>query len=149
MARAVVVYASRKGSTRRIAEWVGEGLQEAGVEVKVRDADGLDEEREFVGYDIYVFGSPTYHGEMLAVMKRVLFQSDKIGLRGRIGGSFGAFGWSGEAPGRIFATMRHILGMRMVDEPLRVKSPEDPGAAESAKAYGRSLAAQLNGVEQE
>jgi flavorubredoxin len=80
---------------------------------------------------------------MMEFMKRILFLAEKAGLKGRVGGAFGAFGWSGEAPGRIFNTMFHILGMRMVDEPLRLKSPSDPQAAEKAAEYGRMVADKL------
>ena len=143
MARALVIYNTRKGATRGIGELIAEGLRAADDVVDAKDAAELTTERDLAGYDAYVFGSATYHGEMMTFMKRILFLAEKANLRGRIGGAFGAFGWSGEAPGRIFDTMHHILGMKMVNEPLRVKSPDGPEAAESALQYGRLIAESL------
>jgi len=59
---------------------------------------------------------------MIQGMKTMLFLAEKVNLEGKAGGSFGAFGWSGEAPGRIFDTMTNIFKMDMVSGPLRLKS---------------------------
>ncbi len=144
MVRALVIYNTRKGATREIGEFIAEGLRAAGVTVDAKDAAKITTDRDLAGYDAYAFGSATYHGEMMNFMKRILFLAEKANLRGRVGGAFGTFGWSGEAPGRIFDTMHHILGMKMVNEPLRVKSPGAPDAAESARQYGRLIAATLD-----
>ena len=60
-----------------------------------------------------------------------------------MGGAFGAFGWSDEAPDRIFNTMRHIVGMDMVSEPLRLKSAAAANDCEIAREYGRLVAVRL------
>jgi len=87
--------------------------------VNVQD---IKDKEDLLGYDAYVFGSATYHGEMMQPMKTMLFLAEKADLEGKIGGAFGAFGWSGEAPDRIFDTMKNIYGMNMVGAPLRLKS---------------------------
>jgi flavorubredoxin len=143
MAHALIIYNTRKGATREIGNLIANGLTAAGITVVMKDAAEIKSEKDLVGYDAYLFGSATYHGEMMEFMKRILFLAEKAGLKGRVGGAFGAFGWSGEAPGRIFNTMLHIMGMRMVDEPLRLKSPSDPQAAEKAAEYGRMVADKL------
>ncbi|MGD0229514.1 MAG: flavodoxin domain-containing protein [Syntrophorhabdales bacterium] len=143
MAHALVIYNTRKGATRGIGELIAKGLASADVTVSVKDAAQITSEKDLAGYDAYIFGSATYHGEMMDLMKRILFLAEKVRLKGRVGGAFGAFGWSGEAPGRIFDTMHYILGMRMVKEPLRVQSPNDPEAAERAGEYGRLIAQKL------
>ncbi|BBO85985.1 hypothetical protein DSCO28_65510 [Desulfosarcina ovata subsp. sediminis] len=111
MLRVLVVNNSLKGATTTIGEFIGEGLTESKIEVHVKDVPTIEKESDLAGYDAYVFGSATYHGEMLPQMKRLLFLAEKVNLRGKVGGAFGAFGWSGEAPDRIFNTMYHILGM--------------------------------------
>ena len=70
--------------------------------------------------------------------------ADKVNLKGKVGGAFGAFGWSGEAPDRNFDTMRHIMGMDMVTEPLRLKSAAAANDCETAREYGRLVAAGLS-----
>lgn len=95
------------------------------------------------GYDGYVFGSATYHGEMMQPMKTMLFLAEKANLEGKVGGSFGAFGWSGEAPARIFDTMKNIFKMDMVDGPLRLKSSSLGGGTQMAQDYGKKIARRL------
>ena len=111
----------------------------------MQGAAEIRREADLEGFDAYVFGSATYHGEMMQHAKQLLFLADKVDLKGKVGGAFGAFGWSGEAPGRIFDTMRQIMGMDMVSEPLRLKSAAAAGDCETAREYGRQVAAKLQG----
>ena len=105
----------------------------------VVNVTGVKKVEDLQGYDAYVFGSATYHGEMMQAMKTMLFLADKAGLEGRVGGSFGAFGWSGEASGRIFDTMKNILKMEMASGPLRLKSASLGGGIQMAQDYGRDI----------
>ncbi|MFP4444937.1 MAG: flavodoxin domain-containing protein, partial [Desulfosudaceae bacterium] len=93
MAKALIVYATRKEETRKIAELIAEGLRFAAVTVTLAEAKDIKKESDLAGYDAYVFGAPTYHGEMINSMKTFLFLAEKAGLAGKAGGAFGAFGW--------------------------------------------------------
>jgi len=140
MGKALIVYATRKGSTRKIADLIAEGIRLEGGEAKVLNVTEVKKESDLEGYDACVFGSATYHGEMMQGMKTMLFVAENADLEGKAGGSFGAFGWSGEAPGRIFDTMKHILKMDMVSSgPLRLKSASLGGGTQMAQDYGRQI----------
>ena len=143
MGKAVIVYGTRGGGTKRIAEAIAEGIRIEGGEAEVINVTGVKKEGDLQGYDGYLFGSPTYHGQMMQPMKTMLFLAEKAGQEGKAGGSFGAFGWSGEAPGRIFDTMKHILKMDMGSGPLRLKSIALGGGTAMAQAYGREMARKL------
>lgn len=143
MAKALVAYASRTGETQQIGELVAEGMRFSGIAVDVVDVKNIVSERELSGYDAYVFGSPTYHGDMLQGMKTFLFLAEKAELKDRAGGAFGSFGWSGEAAERIFETMKNIFGMDMVDNPLMLKNSSLGGGIKMAQDYGRQIAAKL------
>ena len=143
MAKALVVYVGRKGSTQKIAELIAEGLRMSGMETEVKDIALIRKEEDLQGYDAYVLGSATYHGEMMQPMKTMLFLAEKSGLEGKVGGAFGAFGWSGEAPDRIFNTMLHVLNMKMVSDPLRLKNAALTGGTQMAQDYGRQVAKKL------
>ena len=144
MGKALIVYCTRGGGTKRIAEAVAEGIRIEGGEAEVVNVTGIKKEGDLDGYDGYLFASPTYHGQMMQAMKTMLFLAEKAKLEGKAGGAFGAFGWSGEAPGRIFDTMKHILKMDMVSGPLRLKSIALGGGQAMAQAYGREMARKLN-----
>jgi menaquinone-dependent protoporphyrinogen oxidase len=55
--KVLVAWASRCGSTRGIAEFLGEKLRERGLEADVMDADAA---RDVEGYDAFVIGSALY-----------------------------------------------------------------------------------------
>ena len=143
MAKTLVVFASRIGTTRRIAELIAEGIRSIGPEATVVPAATIKREADLAGYDAYVFGSATYHGDMMQPMKTLLFLADKAQLGGKLGGAFGAFGWSGEAAGRIFDTMKNVFNMTIVSQPLRLKSAAGEGGAEVARKYGREIGEKL------
>lgn len=143
MSKALIIYATRTGETRKIAELIAEGIRFSGHEAETGDAKSIKSEADLQGYDAYVFGSSTYHGEMLQVMKTFLFIAEKAGLEGKPGGAFGSFGWSGEANDRIFDTMKHILKMDVVGDTLRLKSSSLEGGMQMAQDYGRAVAKKL------
>lgn len=144
MAKALVVYATRGGDTQSIADLIGEGIRFQGGEATVQNATQIKKEVDLEGFDGYVFGSATYHGEMMQGMKTLLFLAEKASLKGKVGGSFGAFGWSGEAPGRIFETMKNVFEMEMVNGPLRLKSASLGGGTQMAQDYGREIGKKLS-----
>lgn len=143
MAKAIIVCSTRAGETRRIGELIAEGMRFSGIEVWVVDVKDITSETDLAGYDAYVFGSPTYHGDMLQSMKTMLFMAEKAGLENKPGGAFGAFGWSGESPERIYGTMKNVFGMNMVGEPLMLKNSSLGGGIKMAQDYGREIAGKV------
>jgi flavorubredoxin len=145
MAKALIVYATRTGETQQIAELIGEGIRFAGHQAEVFNVKSIKDESDLEGFDAYVFGSSTYHGEMLQGMKTFLFLAENANLDGKVGGAFGSYGWSGEANDRIFDTMKHILKMEMLGDTLRLKSSSLGGGVQMAQDYGREIAKKLEG----
>ncbi len=145
MARALVAYATRTKKTQQIGELIAEGMRFSGVEVDVRSAQDIKKMEDLEPYDALVFGSATYHGDMMQPMKTLLFLAEQPDLAGKAGGAFGSFGWSGEAPDRIFDTMKHIFEMDMVGDPLRLKKASIQGGQQAAQDYGKQIARKLEG----
>jgi flavorubredoxin len=145
MSKALIVCESRTGETVKIAELIAEGIRFSGNEALVLKTKDIKKESDLNGYEAVVLGSATYHGDMMQGMKTLLFMAEKTGLEGKIGGSFGAFGWSGEAPDRIHDTMKHIFKMDMTKGPLRLKSSSLGGGLQMAHDYGREIADKMKG----
>jgi flavorubredoxin len=143
MGKVLVLYASRSNETKSIAELIAEGVRISGHEVEIKKTSQIKSEEDLKGYDGYAFGSATYHGEMISSMKQILFIAERAELKDKPGGSFGAYGWSGEAPGRIFDTMQHVYGMKMVSGPLMLKASWVGGGNKAAQDYGKSIAAMM------
>ena len=144
MAKALIVYATRTGETEQIGNLIAEGIRFGGHEAQVANIKEIQKESALQGYDALVFGSATYHGEMMKSMKTLLFLAEKAGLENKVGAAFGAFGWSGEAPDRIFDTMKNIFKMKMTSAPLRLKSSTLGGGIQMAQDYGRDIAKLLD-----
>lgn len=139
ISKALVVYATRSGETKNIAELIAEGVRTSGLEATLANPSEIKKEEDLSGYDAYIFGSATYHGDMMQGMKTFLFLAEKANLEGKLGAAFGAFGWSGEAPGRIFDTMKNVFKMEMVNGPLKLKSASLGGGKQMARDYGKEL----------
>ncbi|MBU0970054.1 MAG: flavodoxin domain-containing protein [Proteobacteria bacterium] len=144
MGKVLIVFATRSDETTSIANLIGEGVRMAGHQADVKPISEVKNEEDLKDYDGYVFGSPTYHGEMITSMKQLLFIAERAELKGKPGGAFGAYGWSGEAPGRIFDTMANIYGMNMVKSgPLMLKASWVEGGMKACQEYGKQIAAMI------
>lgn len=145
MAKVLIVFESRTGETQKIGELIAEGIRFSGNEATVLKAKDIKKESEFGGYDAVILGSATYHGDMMQGMKTLLFLAEKADIQDKVGGAFGAFGWSGEAPDRIYDTMKNIFKMNMVKGPLRLKASSLGGGLQMAHDYGREICAKIKG----
>ncbi len=143
MGKAIVVYSTRSGETKTIADLIAEGIRIQGSDASVVSGSAIKNEKDLQGFDAFVFGSATYHGEMMQPMKTLLFLAEKAGLAGKVGAAFGAFGWSGEAPERIYDTMKNIFKMNMVNGPLRLKSASLGDGVQMAQNYGKEVAKKM------
>ena len=100
---------------KKMADFLAEGCRMSGNEVTVAKTSQLKDEKDFAGYDGFLFGCPTYHKDMTNSMKQFLFLVEKANLTGKIGGSFGSHTHSGEAAPMVFETMQHVFKMDVVE----------------------------------
>ena len=147
MSKALIIYGTRTNQTKKIADLIAEGIRLEGLEATVVNVNEVEKNGiDPVSYQAIVLGAPTYHGEMLQSMKTYLFALEKLSLEGKVGGAFGSFGWSGEAPGRIYDTMKHIFKMDLVNGPLMLKSASLGGGIKMAQEYGTDIANKISGT---
>lgn len=119
----LVMYYTRSGNTKKLAEHVAKGVQEVnGVDCLVKSVSEVTKD-DFVKSDGIIAGSPVYFGTMAYPMKEVF---DKfVGIRGEMEDKIGAaFATSGDPSGgkettiiSIFQAML-IYGMIIVGDPL-------------------------------
>jgi len=115
MKKVMVTYFSRTGKTQQMAEYIAEGIRITGNEAELKKISDIKSEKDLMGYDGYVIGSPTYHRAMPGIVETFLFTAQKANLQGKAGGSFGSYTHSGDAPKMIFDTMEFVYKMNMVD----------------------------------
>lgn len=142
MKKFLVAYVSRTGMTKKMAEYIAEGIRFSGNEAEVKPLPQVKGVAAIAGYDGYVLGSPTYHRDMIQGFKTWLFEAQKAGLEGKIGGAFGSHTHSGEASVLLHDTMAHVFRMNMADlGPLKMEERVvvvDEGM-KTCQQYGRAL----------
>jgi len=87
MAKGIVIYYSRSGNTKKMAEIIAKGMNEAGLSTECKSVDKVKPEDVF-GYDAIVVGSPTYYGHMAGPIKQLF--DDLVSRHGQLDGKIGA-----------------------------------------------------------
>ena len=147
MKRVLIAYDSRTGNTKKMAEYIAEGVRISGQEAELKKIAEVKNEKELQGYDGYVFGCPTYHRDMTNGMKTFLFLAQKGGLEGKVGGAFGSHTHSGDAPKLIFDTMEYVFKMNLVDLGSFNLLEDIVATGEGIRAcqdYGKAIAEKLS-----
>lgn len=119
----LVLYFSKSGNTKKLAEAIGKGVEEVdGVSAVLKNTDEVTQE-DFQGADGIVAGSPVYFGAMTAELKKVFDQF--VVVRKKMEGKVGAaFATSGDITGGKETTMMSIIhalliyGMVIVGDPM-------------------------------
>jgi flavodoxin len=147
MKKVLIAYDSRTGNTKKMAEFIAEGVRISGHEAELEKITAIKNEKALRGYDAYVFGCPTYHRDMTNGMKTFLFLVQKAELKGKVGGAFGSHTHSGDAPKLIFDTMEYVFKMDMVNlGPFKLKEDIVP-TGEGMRAcqdYGKAVAEEVS-----
>jgi len=97
VANVLVVYYSRTGHVKRMAEEVAAAAREVeGAEVDLRPVDQVTPE-DLLDQDALIMGSPVYYGTMAADLKGLIDKSVKYHgkLTGKVGGAFASSGGPG------------------------------------------------------
>jgi flavorubredoxin len=142
MAKAIIIYETRKGSTMALAEAVQQGLEQSGVKTVIKRIYEVDT-AELAEYEGLILGSPTYHKNMIETMKTFLFKLEQSNLKGKIGAAFGAYGWSGEAVEMISETMKHIFSMDVFEPPAKLEGRADEFCLGQHRDLGRKVAQKI------
>lgn len=112
MAKAIVIYYSRSGNTKKMAESVVEGIKKEGVEVVIKDVRSVEAE-ELLKFDAIVIGSPTYYGSMASEIKKLL--DDSVEFHGKLEGKVGAaFSSSANVAGGNESAILDILNAMLI-----------------------------------
>ena len=119
----LVLYFSKGGNTRRLAEAVVEGVNViAGTEAVLKKTDQVTKD-DFLESSAIIAGSPVYFGTMAAQLKQVF--DEFVSVRKKMENKIGAvFSTAGDATGGKETTMFSIIqalmiyGMIIVGDPM-------------------------------
>lgn len=145
MKRAVVVYESMWGGTARMASAVADGFEAADVPctlINLQTSHCSDVMTAMADASAVVLGSATRNNMPMANMMACLANMKGLRPLNRVGGAFGTYGWSGEAP-KMIAQALDDMKFDLPAEPL--KCYFNPGADDLAacRKLGGDVAAAL------
>jgi anaerobic nitric oxide reductase flavorubredoxin len=140
--RAVILYDTMWQGTRQMAEAIGDGLAEAGVDSKVLNLAVTD--RNDVLVEVFkartvLVGSSTINNGVLPTIMPVLTDIKGLKFKNKIGAAFGSYGWSGEAVKQIEEHLS-ASGVRIVRDGIKFKWQPRPEELGACREFGREIA---------
>lgn len=144
MPKVLIIYYSRTGNTKAMAQAVEDGVRAEGVDVRCKEVKDVSVE-ELLDYGGIILGSPTYYGTMAGEIKLLLDESVKYHgkLAGKVGGAFSSSGILG---GGNETTVLNILKALLVHGMIIQGNPMGPhyGPVALGKPSARNRNACLN-----
>jgi flavorubredoxin len=139
----MVAYVSAYGYTREAATLIARGISEMkDIEVETVDIEGIPLEvleEKIIASDGLVIGSPTINQNTLLPVYQLFSLINPIRDKGKLAGSFGSYGWSGESTKIILETLR-MLKFKIFEDTGAIKfAPEGP-KEDMLIEYGRKYA---------
>jgi NAD(P)H dehydrogenase (quinone) len=89
MSKILIIYYSRTGNTKRMAEEIAKGVSKEKIPGELKRVEDV-KVNDLLEYDGIIIGSPTYYGTMANPIKKLLDDSVRFHgeLEGRVGGAF-------------------------------------------------------------
>ncbi|MFC1754171.1 flavodoxin family protein [Thermoproteota archaeon] len=112
MAQILIVYYSKSGNTKKMAELIKQGAEKEEVDVSIKSVDSTTVD-DLLGADTILMGSPVYYGSMAWQIKKLLDDSvsEHGSLDGKIGGAFSS---SANIGGGNETTISDILNAMLI-----------------------------------
>jgi Uncharacterized flavoproteins len=138
----LVAYVSAYGYTKDAAHIIAEGILESeGVSVDITDIENIsleELESKIIMADGLLIGSPTINQNTLLPVYKLLALINPIRDKGKLGGAFGSYGWSGESPNLILENLR-LLKLKIFEETAAFKFSADGNKKEYLREFGRNF----------
>lgn len=112
-----VIYSSKYGYTKEMAETVTEALEKA-AEVRLVNADTEDAAFWINNSRAVCIGTPTIHRDMPQCIGRAVMDADIQCIMGKPFMIFGSYGWSGEGMGTLYAVLK-TKKAKLFEKPFR------------------------------
>jgi len=149
--RVIVVFETKYGNTRCVAEEICEGMKEVnGVEVVLKELKEVDV-REISNYDMILIGSPNHMGGPTRGIKAFIDELGRLRLEGVMYATFDTY--MGRDLGKVVRKIvervsKRAPGLKQVVAGLSVrvqglKGPIAEGELPKCREFGRNIATQL------
>jgi flavorubredoxin len=144
--RLLITFVSAYGYTREMAGLIARGASTVkNVTVEVMDIETAelgDVDSKLTIADGIIVGSPTINQNTLLPVYKLVAMVSPLRDRGKLAGSFGSYGWSGEAPSLIAGMLKN-LKLRFFEEPAALKFMPESDKEKTLIEYGVRFAREL------
>lgn len=139
----LITYVSAYGYTREAARLIAGAVMETeGLVAEILDIEEIsieELETKVIVSDALLVGSPTINQNTLLPVYKLFSVINPIRDKGKLGGAFGSFGWSGEAPRIILENLR-LLKLKIFEDTAAFKFSPDGDKTDLLKDFGRRFA---------
>ena len=151
MVKAVVIYESKYGNTKTVAESIATGIREGGVGDVLALHVSATKPSDFDAYDALIIGSPNHIGGATRTIKKLI--SDLEGLNGKLVAVFDTY-MGKDADKAVNKMVKQLKekapGFEVITPGLSVlvegmKGPIADGELQKSKAFGRTIATRAAG----
>lgn len=140
--RVFIPYVSAYHNTGKMAEKIAGGIRSMGdFEVEVADIETMlpgDLDERVAKSNGVIVGCPTINQNLLLPVYKLFAVISPIRDKGKLGGSFGSYGWSGEARKMINTNLEN-LKLQVVDEGVFAKFSPDEEELKKSFDYGKKI----------
>ncbi len=139
--KAIVVYDTMWHSTEKMAKAIVDGLIDESIETKLLSLKAnhrSDVVTEMLDAKAIIVGSPTINNGLFPTVADVLTYMKGLKPSGRIGASFGSYGWSGEAT-EVISKYFEEMKIEQVHEPIKVQYVPDHESLKKCVELGRMV----------
>jgi len=141
--KVLITYVSAYGYTKEAAHLIASGiLENDSLSVDIIDIENIapDElETKIITADSILIGSPTINQNTLLPVYKLFALINPLRDKGKFGGAFGSFGWSGESPKIILENLK-LLKLKVFEETAAFKFSPGGAKEETLKDFGRRFA---------
>jgi len=137
-----IPYVSAYKNTGKMAETIAEGIRSAGdFSVEISDIEHMslgDIDERITRCQGLVVGCPTINQNILLPIYKMFAVMTPIRDKGKVAGSFGSYGWSGEAT-KLINSMLTNLRLQVVDQGVFFKFTPHDNEFRQGFEYGKAI----------
>ncbi|MBN1481672.1 FprA family A-type flavoprotein [candidate division KSB1 bacterium] len=141
----LIYYASAHGNTGLMAQKIADGAASRGVDVKVYDAvdiDAAEHVDRIEQADALLLGSPTINNNVVKPIWDVLNALITIDVKAKVAGSFGSYGWSGDAVDQLDSRL-HAMKFKVPFEGQKAVLAPNENELDACFEFGVKIADSL------
>lgn len=139
-----ILYDTMWNSTRKMAEAIAEGIQEADKQVTIKIMNTTKDDKTEVLTEVFkskmiLIGSPTVNNGYLHSIAGILEMIKGMKLKYKKAAAFGSYGWSGEAVGQITESLKKA-GFEIISDGIKQIWTPDEKMKKGCIEFGKEIA---------